>query len=150
MTALQTSARVCLALGLLLLPAPGPTLSVSAQGTSPTLTLQEYPLPKGAYPHDAVPDRAGRWVWYSGQQSSTVGRLDPTNGELLIVDLPQRAAPHGIIIGPDDGVWMTDGGLNAITRLDPNTLELDVFPLPGPRANLNTLTFDPTQKVELT
>ncbi|MBM2812226.1 MAG: lyase [Chloroflexi bacterium] len=142
MTALQTSARVCLALGLLLLPAPGPTLSVSAQGTSPTLTLQEYPLPKGAYPHDAVPDRAGRWVWYSGQQSSTVGRLDPTNGELLIVDLPQRAAPHGIIIGPDDGVWMTDGGLNAITRLDPNTLELDVFPLPGPRANLNTLTFD--------
>src|SRR5438552_2548643 len=68
------------------------------------LTLQEYPLPAGAYPHDAVPDRTGRYVWYSGQQSGTVGRVDPTNGDVVVVKLPDGAAPHGIIIGPDDGI----------------------------------------------
>src|SRR5207248_1598306 len=106
------------------------------------LTLQEYPLPAGAYPHDAVPDRTGRYVWYSGQQSGTVGRVDPTNGDVVVVKLPDGAAPHGIIIGPDDGIWVTDGGRNAIARIDPDTQQVDTYPLPGARANLNTLTFD--------
>lgn len=106
------------------------------------LVLQEYPLPAGAYPHDAVPDRSGRWVWYAGQQSGTVGRLDPTNGDVMILDLPRGAAPHGVIVGPDDGIWLTVGGLNAIVRVDPESLRVDVYPLPGPTANLNTATFD--------
>ena len=52
------------------------------------------------------------------------------------------SAPHGIIIGPDQAVWVTDGGLNAIVRVDPATLAVQVFPLPGESANLNTATFD--------
>jgi virginiamycin B lyase len=107
-----------------------------------TLVLQEYPVPAGAYPHDAVPDRAGRWVWYAGQRSGTVGRLDPTTGDVMVLNLPQGAAPHGIIVGPDDGIWLTDGGLNAIVRVDQVTLQVDVYPLPGAPANLNTATFD--------
>lgn len=106
------------------------------------LVLEEYPVPAGAYPHDAVPDRTGRWVWYAGQRSGTVGRLDPATGEVLVIALPAGSAPHGVIIGPDDGVWLTDGGLNAIVRVDPETFGIDVYPLPGERANLNTATFD--------
>lgn len=138
--------RVWSILAVLLSLATVGVLPASAQevrtGDGRLLVLQEYPLPAGAYPHDAVPDRSGRWVWYAGQRSGTLGRLDPTTGQLMILDLPRGSAPHGVIVGPDDGVWLTDGGLNAIVRVDPESLRVDVYPLPGATANLNTATFD--------
>jgi virginiamycin B lyase len=40
-------------------------------------------------------------------------------------------------------MWITDGGLNAIVRVATDGSDrVDVYPLPGPRANLNTPTFD--------
>src|SRR3546814_13331402 len=53
-------------------------------------------------------------------------------------------APHGVIVGPDGAPWITDGGLNAIVRVDPQTHAVKRYPLPGERgnANLNTATFD--------
>ena len=49
-----------------------------------------------------------------------------------------------MIVGPDGAPWVTDGGLNAIVRVDPATLEVKRFPLPASSgyANLNTATFD--------
>jgi len=88
-----------------------------------------------------VPDRFG-FAWYAGQGDGTIGRLDPTTGEIVVVPIAPRSAPHGIIMGPDDAAWVTDGGLNAIVRVDSASLEVSIFPLPGPRANLNTPTFD--------
>jgi virginiamycin B lyase len=48
------------------------------------------------------------------------------------------------VIGPDGAPWVTDGGLNAIVRVDPRTEQVKSFPLPKDKgyANLNTLTFD--------
>jgi virginiamycin B lyase len=49
-----------------------------------------------------------------------------------------------VIVGPDGAAWITDGGLNAIVRVDPETDEVTAFPLPSdrPGANLNTAAFD--------
>ena len=49
-----------------------------------------------------------------------------------------------MIIGPDRAAWITDGGQNAIARVDPATKAVKLFPLPKdfPNANLNTATFD--------
>ncbi len=49
-----------------------------------------------------------------------------------------------MIVGPDGAPWVTDGGLNAIVRVDPTSLQVDTFPLPQSSgyANLNTATFD--------
>jgi virginiamycin B lyase len=49
-----------------------------------------------------------------------------------------------VIVGPDGAPWITDGGLNAIVRVDPQTERVDVFPLPDDHsgANLNTAAFD--------
>jgi len=46
--------------------------------------------------------------------------------------------------GRDGAAWITDGGLNAIVRVDPSSLEVKSFPLPASSgyANLNTATFD--------
>ena len=39
----------------------------------------------GSRPHDAVPDANG-YVWYTGQANGTVGRLDPSTGDLFQMD----------------------------------------------------------------
>ena len=60
------------------------------------------------------------------------------------MQLGAGSRPHGIIVGRDGAPWVTDGGLNAIVRIDPGNLVVDVFTLPEQRskANLNTATFD--------
>ena len=67
-----------------------------------------------------------------------------TPGETKHIALGEGSAPHGVIVGPDGAPWITDSGLNAIVRVDPETEKVDVYPLPddAPDANLNTATFD--------
>ena len=105
--------------------------------------MQEYAVPAGSGPHDVAPAPDGA-VWYTGQRSGELGRLDPATGAVIRVPLGEGSAPHGVIIGPDGAPWVTDGGLNAIVRVDPATLAVRRFPLPAnrPNANLNTATFD--------
>jgi virginiamycin B lyase len=104
------------------------------------MVLQEYPAP-GRGLHDAVPDGTG-WVWYTAQREGAMGGIKPSTGETVLVPLGANSAPHGIILGPDGGMWITDGGQNAIVRVDPATLAVQVYQLPGPRADLNTAAFD--------
>ena len=83
-------------------------------------------------------------VWYTAQGSGELGWLDPKTGETLHIALGDGSAPHGVIVGPDGAPWITDGGLNAIVRVDPKTRRVRRFPLPASTgyANLNTASFD--------
>jgi virginiamycin B lyase len=82
-------------------------------------------------------------VWFTAQAGGYLGWLNPATGEIRQIPLGQRSAPHGVIVGPDGAPWITDGGQNAIVRVDPQTSAVQVFPLPIARnANLNTATFD--------
>lgn len=115
----------------------------AAAQESGRLVVEEFRVPTGTRPHDAVPDGLG-WVWYAGQGNGEAGTINPATGEIIRVPLGPRAAPHGVIMGPDGAPWFTDGGQNAIVRVDPWTLKVDAYPLPSntPNANLNTATFD--------
>jgi virginiamycin B lyase len=57
-----------------------------------------------------------------------------------------------VIVGPDGAPWITDGGQNAIVRVDPRSRAVRVWPLPkdASYANLNTLTFDRQGRVWFT
>ena len=106
------------------------------------LTVREYPVPAGSHPHDVAPARDGT-VWYTGQHTGELGRLDPRTGAIRRVPLGAGSSPHGVIVGPDGAAWVTDSGLNAIVRVDSGTHQVRRFPLPTSRyANLNTATFD--------
>ena len=59
--------------------------------------------------------------------------FDPATGEVIETPLGPGSAPHGVIVGPDGAPWITDGGQNAIVRVDPGTREVSVFPLPAER-----------------
>ena len=106
--------------------------------------VRYYDVPAGSHPHDVAADPTpGGPVWYTAQRQGALGKLNPATGNYVQIPLGEGSAPHGVIIGPDGGAWVTDSGLNAIVRVDPKTHEVKRFPLPiEDYANLNTCAFD--------
>src|SRR5690606_21856439 len=102
-------------------PAPAePTAEVEATPASWRFEMEAFPVPAGARPHDVAPAEDGG-VWYTAQRQGALGYLDPTTGETTHIPLGGGSAPHGVIVGPDGHAWVTDGGLNAIVRVDAET-----------------------------
>jgi uncharacterized membrane protein len=109
------------------------------------VTVQEYSVPRGHRVHDVWADSAPDGpVWISVQGSGHLGILDPKSGKFDFVPLGPGSAPHGVIAGADGAPWLTDGGQNAIVRVDPKTKQVKVWKLPQDSgyANLNTAIFD--------
>jgi virginiamycin B lyase len=108
---------------------------------------------RGGRPHDvAAAPVAGGPVYYTAQGSGKLGILDPKTRKFEEIPLGPQSAPHGVIVGPDGAPWVTDGGQNAIVRVDPQTRVVRTWPLPADvdYANLNTLTFDRKGRVWFT
>jgi virginiamycin B lyase len=118
-------------------------------GAAPTY----FDVARGSHPHDvaAVPG-PGAPVYYTAQMTGKLGILDPGSGKYTEIALGPRSAPHGVIVGPDGAAWITDGGQNAIVRVDAKTHAVKVWPLPADtgNVNLNTLTFDHQGRVWFT
>ena len=115
-------------------------------------TIRQFQAPQGTHPHDVAVDLTkGGPVWFTAQGTGELGKLDPKTGNKTFIKLGNApgspmngSAPHGIIIGPDGGLWITDEFLKAIVRVDPKTEEIKLFPIPENITNnkLNTATFD--------
>lgn len=107
--------------------------------------IRYYPVPEGTHPHDvAASPEANGPVYYTAQKTGRLGILNPVSGQTQEISLGEGSAPHGVVMGPDRKVWVTDSGLNAIVRFDPRSRTLNTWYLPqeAADANLNTLTFD--------
>lgn len=70
------------------------------------VAMQIYRVPHGAGPHDVAPGTGGV-VWYTAQAQGALGRLDPASGAVKQIPLGAGSAPHGLVIGPDQAVWIT-------------------------------------------
>jgi len=107
--------------------------------------VQEYPIPSGHRVHDVWADKNSDGpVWFSAQGSGHLGILDPKSGKVEFVKLGSGSSPHGVVAGDDGAPFLTDGGQNAIVRVDPKTRAVKVWPLPADSGytNLNTAIFD--------
>jgi virginiamycin B lyase len=127
--------------------------SIVSGAFAETRTPTYFPVPRGAHPHDVAASREPNGVvFYTAQATGKLGILDPSTGKVEEVSLGTNSAPHGVIVGPDGAAWITDGGQNAIVRVDPATQAVKKWPLPSdaPSANLNTLTFDRNGRVWFT
>ena len=116
------------------------SLSVTAQ-----VRVQEYPVPSGHRVHDVWADaKADGPIWISAQGSGHLGILDPKSGKFEFVKLGAGSSPHGVVAGEDGAPFLTDGGQNAIVRVDPGTRAVKAWPLPADSGytNLNTAIFD--------
>jgi virginiamycin B lyase len=103
-----------------------------------------FKVPAGSRPHDVAPAPEGGPVYFTAQGAGSLGILDPVTGRVDLVRLGPGSSPHGVIVGPDRAPWVTDGGQNAIVRVDPVNRQVRRWPLPedAADANLNTATFD--------
>ncbi|MGL4289636.1 MAG: lyase, partial [Phreatobacter sp.] len=134
--------RSFLKLGIAALAAPHLiTRPAAANENAFKVTYFDVPAIKGS--RDVTDAGDGR-VWVCGQRNGTLGLFDPRDGNLKVIPLGDGAAPHGVITGKDGAAWVTEGGQNAIARVDPVSLKVDLFRLPAARAdaNLNTAVFD--------
>ena len=127
----------------------GLAATAGAAGAQPVY----FDVSRDAHPHDvAAAPAAGGPVYYTAQATGKLGILDPKTGKFDEVPLGPRSAPHGVIVGPDGAVWITDSGQNAIVRVDPATRAVRTWPLPQDTgyANLNTATLDRKGRVWFT
>ena len=120
-----------------------PALLRQANAQESPFRVKYFPVTAGMGSRDTTPAPDGT-IWFCGQRNGTLGRLDPRNGSYKLIDLGKGAAPHGVIIGPDGAPWVTEGGQNAIARVDPGDHKVTLFRLPEKEAyaNLNTGIFD--------
>jgi virginiamycin B lyase len=112
-----------------------------------------FDVPSDAHPHDVAPAPVpGGPVYYTAQGTGKLGILDPGTGKVEEIPLGPNSAPHGVVVGPDGAPWITDGGQNAIVRVDPKTRVVRVWALGKDveYINMNTLAFDAKGRVWFT
>ena len=131
-------------IGIAMLSAGLPAIALPARAVG-SPALQAWPLnaPSRTGIHDVAPAPDGG-VWFSAQRSGHLGWFDPKSGRTELVALGPGSSPHGVIQGPDQAAWLTDGGQQAIARVAWPSREVRLFKLPEgtPYANLNTCAFD--------
>src|SRR3989475_11351582 len=102
--------------------------------------IRECKVTPGTRPHDpaVAPDGA---VWYTGQASGRLGRLDPSTGEVrnypLRPDntkLPYGVGPHGLVADKDGYIWYTGQMDGHLGKLDPKTGVVTKYKIPNPSA----------------
>ena len=62
----------------------------------------------GTGPHNLIVDTEGQ-VWYAGNRTAHIGKLDPNTGEITKYDMPDPLAtdPHTLVFGKKDEIWFT-------------------------------------------
>ena len=99
-------------------------------------------LTPGSRPHDPLAARDGS-IWYTGQLSSKLGRVDPKTGQIREYPVKPQTAPHGLVEDKEGSIWFTGNHTGVIGKLDPKTGEITEYPMPDPGAkDPHSLHFD--------
>src|SRR5512133_4066719 len=111
----------------------GPPRWSSPVRSMPRSSCWQVPTP-GSRPHDPLATRDGA-IWYTGQLSGKLGRLDPKTGQFkeYPVKTPQTG-PHGLVEDKDGNIWFTGNHLSLIGKLDPKTGDVTAYKRPDPKA----------------
>jgi virginiamycin B lyase len=109
---------------------PAPEAVVIPGNTN--VSIREWLLPSlGSRPHDPLAADDGS-VWWTGQWSTVLGRLDPTTGDVTQYPVTDDGArgPHTPIFDQDGTLWFTlQSGM--VGRLLPETGEMTIVTTPS-------------------
>lgn len=73
-------------------------------------------------------------IWYAGQWTDLIGRINPKTGEIKEYRLPARAKPHTVTVDAKGNVWYMGNGNATIGYLDPRTEKITEYKMPDPAA----------------
>src|SRR5436305_2069345 len=82
--------------------------------------VKEYPMPDADAkdPHTPIFDAKGR-LWFSVQGGNKIGRIDPSTGEVKLVDsLTPKSRPYGVKLDSKGVPYVVLFGTNKVARLD--------------------------------
>jgi len=98
------------------------------------VTFDDWTVPTpNSFPHDPA-FGPGNTLWYTGQASNKLGRVDMASGQFREFDLPRGHGPHGLVADGDGNIWYTANTAGAIAKLDPKTGQVSEFKMPDPAA----------------
>ncbi len=121
---------------------PRPAAVVIPGPVDTAIKLWQVPTP-GSRPHDPLATRDGA-IWYTGQLSGKLGRLDPKTGQFK--EYPVKTpltGPHGLAEDKDGNIWFTGNHLSLIGKLDPKSGNITEYRMPDPKAkDPHTLAID--------
>jgi virginiamycin B lyase len=106
------------------------------------VTLREWIVPSpDSKPHDSLATLDGA-LWWSGQDASVLGRLDPRRGEMKeFKTRTPGSGPRGLAADRDGNIWFAAGAKGYIGKLDPNTGQVTEYPTKN-RRDPQSLLFD--------
>lgn len=73
-------------------------------------------------------------IWWTGQWSDLIGRLDPVSGEMREYPLPAGARAHTVFADPQGRIWYTGNGNGTMGWLDPDSGAVTEYAMPDPEA----------------
>jgi virginiamycin B lyase len=73
-------------------------------------------------------------IWWAGQWSNLIGRINPKTGEVTEYTLPDGAKPHTVTTDPEGNIWYTGNGNGTIGKLDPRTAMITEYKMPDAAA----------------
>jgi len=99
----------------------------------------------GSRPHDPLAASDGS-LWYTGQMSNMLGRVDPKTGAIKEYALKTpHSGPHGLDEDRNGNIWYTGNTGALIGKLDPKTGAVTEYKMPDPNVkDPHTLIFDKT------
>ena len=108
--------------------------ALSGQTANVQISFDEWTVPTAnSHPHDPAAGPDGT-LWYTGQRSNKLGRVDMATGQFREFDLPRGHGPHGLVADREGNIWYTANTARAIARLNPKTGEVTEFAMPDPAA----------------
>jgi virginiamycin B lyase len=100
-------------------------------------------LQLGSRPHDPMASKDGA-IWYTGQLTSKLGRVDPNTGLIREYTLKTpHTGPHGLAEDKDGNVWFTGNHASLIGKLDPASGNVTEYPTPGAK-DPHSIAIDPS------
>jgi len=119
-----------------------PPAAIIAGPVEAKITMWDVPT-RGSRPHDPAASKDGA-IWWSGQLSNKLGRVDPKTGAIREYTLKSaHSGPHGLIEDKDGNIWFTGNVGSFIGKLDPKTGVTTEYKMPDPKAkDPHTLIFD--------
>lgn len=102
---------------------------------SARIAIREWDVPTpGSRPHDPLATRDGM-LWYTGQFSNRLGRLDPKTGQATEFALKTPGSgPHGLAEDRDGNIWFTANFKGYVGKLDPRSGTITEYPMPDAAA----------------
>ena len=110
---------------------------------SERIAFREWQTPTpGSRSRDPIQAADGT-IWYAGQWTNLIGRINPATGEMKEYPLPANAKPHTVTLDAKGNVWYAGNGNATIGYFDPKTEKITEFKMPDPQAkDPHSMIFD--------